>query len=165
MTKTIEDLKAAFAGESQANRRYTIFAQKAEEEGYPQIARLFRAIAAAEAIHAYNHLRALGGILATDENLKTAIQGENYEVVTMYPPFIKDAEEEGHKKAHTSFRWAWEVEKVHEALYTAALEKLDQEMPAVDYYVCPFCGYTHEGPPPAKCPVCGTPGDRFARFG
>jgi rubrerythrin len=163
MSKANDDLKAAFAGESQANRRYLAFAKKAEEDGYPQIAKLFRAAAAAETIHAHNHLRAMGGVNTTAENLGAAIAGENYEVVNMYPEFIKDAEEEGSKKAQSTFRWAFEVEKVHEKLYRAAAERLKAgaDTPPVEYYVCPICGYTHEGTPPDKCPVCGTPGSKF----
>jgi len=163
MTNATDDLKAAFAGESQANRKYTSFAKKADSEGFPQVARLFRAAAAAEAIHAANHLRALGEIKSTAENLQAAIGGENYEVMSMYPGFIQDAEQEGFKKALTSFTWAMEVEKVHEALYRKLLESLGKETEAVDYYVCPSCGYTHEGPLEAKCPVCGSPGEKFER--
>ncbi len=163
MSKATDDLKAAFAGESQANRRYLAFAKKAEEDGFPQVAKLFRAAAAAETIHAMNHLRVVGGINTTAENLEAAIAGEHYEVVSMYPEFIKDAETEGAKKALSSFRWAMEVEKVHENLYRAAAEclKASMDAPPVEYYVCPFCGYTHEGTPPDKCPVCGTPGSKF----
>jgi rubrerythrin len=161
MTKTTDDLKAAFAGESQANRKYTSFAKKADDEGFPQVARLFRAAAASEAIHAANHLRALGDIKSSTENLQAAIGGENYEVMSMYPEFIKDAEEEGVKKALNSFKWAMEVEKVHEQLYRKALESLGKETEEYEYYVCPFCGYTHEGPLEGKCPVCGTPGEKF----
>ena len=166
MTKSFEDLQAAFAGESQANRRYLAFAKKADEEGYPQVARLFRAAAAAETVHALGHFRAMDAINSTQENLKTAIGGENYEVVTMYPDFIKDAEAEADKKALGSFKRAWEVEKVHEALYTKALETLEagNEPPVVEYYICPVCGYTHEGKPPERCPVCATPGSRFDRI-
>ncbi len=165
MSKTIEDLKAAFAGESQANRKYTYFAKKADEDGFPQVARLFRAAAAAEAIHALNHLNALDGILSTDENLKTAIAGENYEVVSMYPEFIQDAEAENHKKALRSFKWAIEVEKEHEALYKKALEGLAGGQQAeFDYYVCPVCGHTHEGPMEGPCPICGVPASRFERI-
>ena len=111
MSKTDDDLKAAFAGESQANRRYLAFAKKADEEGHRQAAKLFRAAAAAETVHAHNHLRALGMVQSTAENLQTAIAGENYEVVTMYPEFIADAEQEQVKKALTSFKWAYEVAK------------------------------------------------------
>ncbi len=164
MSKTSEHLQEAFAGESQANRRYLAFAKKADEDGYPQVAKLFRAAAAAETIHALNHLKALDGIASTAENLQAAINGENFEVVKMYPPYIQDAEADEDKKAYTSFKWAWEVEKVHEALYRAALESLNSESAKAegpDYYVCPFCGYTHAGSSPDKCPVCGTPGKRF----
>lgn len=164
MSKTVEDLQSAFAGESQANRKYLAYAKKAEEDGYPQVAKLFRAVAAAETIHAHNHLRALGGVLSTAVNLQAAIDGENYEVVEMYPPFIQDADAGGDKKAATSFKWAWEVEKVHEVLYREALESMETKgkvSQGPDYYVCPFCGYTHEGSAPDKCPVCGTPGKRF----
>jgi rubrerythrin len=166
MSKTTDNLKAAFAGESQANRRYLAFAKKADEEGYPQVARLFRAAAHAETVHALSHMRALGDIKSTTENLQTAVAGEHYEVVTMYPDFIKDADAEDVKKALNSFRWAWEVEKVHEALYTRALEAMEakQDVPAVEYYVCPVCGYTHEGPMTDRCPVCNTTAERFERM-
>jgi rubrerythrin len=163
MSKTTEDLKAAFAGESQANRRYLAFAKKADADGYPQVARLFRAAAAAETVHAHNHLRELGEVLGIRENLQAAINGENYEVVSMYPEFIQDAEAEGEKKALTSFRWAWEVEKVHEALYRKALAALEEPAEEFDYYVCPVCGYTHERGAPERCPVCNTPGKRFEK--
>ncbi len=161
MSKTTEDLKAAFAGESQANRRYLAFAKKADDEGYPQAARLFRAAAQAETVHALNHFRALGEVKSTAENLQAAIGGENYEVESMYPEFIKDAESEGEKRALTSFQWAWEAEKVHEALYRKALEGLSKETALIDTYVCPVCGYVHYGAVPEKCPICGTPGKRF----
>lgn len=163
MSKVTDDLKAAFAGESQANRRYTLFAKRAEEEGYPQVAKLFRAAAAAEAVHAANHLRALAEIKTTAENIEAAIGGENYEVVSMYPEFLKDAEAEGIKKAFTSFKWAWEVEKVHEQLYRQALASLGEGAAEIEYYVCPVCGNTHIGPLEGKCPVCGTPGERYER--
>lgn len=164
MSKTTADLQAAFAGESQANRRYTAFARKADEDGLPQVARLFRAAAAAETVHAINHLKALGEVKTTTDNLQAAIAGENYEVISMYPEFIADAEKEEEKKALTSFRWAYEVEKVHEALYRQALEQLGKETDAFDYYVCPVCGYTHERTAPERCPVCGAPGKRFERI-
>jgi rubrerythrin len=166
MTKTVEDLKAAFAGESQANRKYLAFAKKADADGLTQIAKLFRAAAAAETVHAHNHFRAMDGVGTTNENLKTAIAGENYEVVTMYPDFIKDADAESVKRALNSFTWAWGVEKVHEALYRKALESLDAQkpLPEVDYYVCPTCGYTHEGPWQGPCPICKSPGEKFERI-
>lgn len=166
MSKSVEDLKAAFAGESQANRKYLAFAKKADDEGLSQIAKLFRAVAAAETVHANNHFRALDGVKSTMENLQEAIGGESYEVVTMYPDFIKDAEDESAKRAVTTFRWAWEVEKLHEALYrkTLAAMNAQQPLPEVDYYVCPVCGFTHEGPLEGKCPVCGTPTSRYERM-
>jgi len=161
MTKTNDNLKAAFAGESQANRRYLAFAKQAEKEGLTHIAKLFRAAAAAETVHAHNHLRAMGGVGDTGENLNAAIGGENYEVVSMYPDFIKEAEGESEKRALSSFRWAWEVEKEHEALFREALASLGSGWKDVEIWVCPVCGHTHIGPPPDKCPVCNTPGERF----
>ena len=163
MSDTLENLKTAFAGESQANRKYLAFAKKADEEGYPQVARLFRAAAHAETVHALNHFRAMGEVKTTTENLHAAIEGENYEVVSMYPPFIQSAQDEGNKRASTSFKWAWEVEQVHEALYREALEAINQPAEDFEYYVCPVCGYTHKRNAPDKCPVCGTPGSRFEK--
>jgi rubrerythrin len=163
MSKTLEDLKAAFAGESQANRKYLAFAKKAEQDGYPQVARLFRAAAAAETVHAHAHLRAMDGVKSTLENLEVAISGENYEVVSMYPEFIKDAESEENKRAVASFKNAWEVEKEHEALYRDALATLGKATEEYDYYVCPVCGHTHPRNAPDKCPVCGAPGSKFER--
>ncbi len=164
MSKAIEGLEEAFAGESQARNKYMAFAKKADEEGYPQVARLFRAAAEAEYIHAQNHFRALNGVKSTAENLQEAIGGENYEVVSMYPPFIEAAAAEGNKKAEITFKWAWEVEKVHEALYRGALESLGKEDESFDYYVCPVCGHTHPRNAPDKCPVCGTPGSRYIQM-
>lgn len=163
MSKTIENLKAAFAGESQANRKYLAFAQKAEEDGYPQVARLFRAAAEAETVHALNHLKAMRGVNSTKENLEAAIAGENYEVVSMYPTMIAEAEAGGEKKALTSFKWAYAVEQEHEELYRQALAGLGEEAEAYDYYVCPVCGHTHPRNAPDKCPVCGLPGAKFLR--
>ena len=160
-SKTVENLKAAFAGESQANRKYTYFAEKADSEGYKQIAKLFRAAAHAEAIHARSHLRALAAIQGTAENLQAAIDGESYEVTSMYPEFIDEARLAEEKKALRSFTWAYEVEKVHEALYRQALASMGEDGTAVDYYVCPICGYTHAGPMSENCPVCGTLADKF----
>lgn len=166
MTKTQEDLKAAFAGESQANRRYLAFAKKADAEGHIQVAKLFRAAAAAETVHALSHLRAMDGVSTTADNLKAAISGENYEWTIMYPDFIKDAEAESFKRALNSFKNAFEVEKVHENLYRKAIASLDggQPLPEVDYYVCPICGFTHEGPLEGNCPVCNTPATKFERI-
>ena len=163
MDETLKNLAEAFAGESQARNKYLAFARKAEEEGYPQVARLFRAAAEAEWIHALNHLRAMGVIGSTAENLKSAMQGENYEWVNMYPPFVEQAEREGNKRARTSFAYAMEVEKTHENLYRQALESLSPDMEEYDYYVCPVCGHTHPRNAPEKCPVCGAPGSKFIK--
>lgn len=164
MTKSYDDLMAAFAGESQANRKYLAFAKKADEDGFAQVAKLFRAAAAAETVHAHNHFRAAGEIKTTEENLKTAIAGEHYENSEMYPAFIKDAEAEGDKKALRSFNYANEVEKIHEELYRAALENLGKPGETYDYYICPVCGYTHARTAPEVCPVCGTLGSRFEKI-
>ena len=164
MSKSFEDLKAAFSGESQANRRYLAFAKKADEEGYPQAARLFRAAASAETVHALNHLRATEEVKSTAENLQTAVNGENYEHTTMYPAFIADAKTEQDRKALATFRFAMEVEKVHEGLYKKALETLSKDAPVVEYYVCPVCGNTFEGSAPDRCPICNTPRARFEKI-
>jgi rubrerythrin len=166
MTKTADDLSAAFAGESQANRKYLAFAKKADAEGHPQVAKLFRAAAAAETVHAHNHLRAMDGVSSTADNLKAAIAGENYEWVTMYPEFIKDAEAESVKRALSSFRFAFEAEKIHEQLYQKALDMLEAQkpLPDVEYYVCPICGFTHEGPFTGKCPICNTSATKFEKI-
>lgn len=164
MSKTTDNLKEAFAGESQANRRYLAYAKQADKEGYAQIARLFRAVAAAETVHAHNHLRILGEIKDTAHNLDEARAGENYESVSMYPEMVAVAEEEGEKKALTSFKWAWDVEKEHEILFQQALENLGSEAQDVEIWVCPVCGSTHVGVRPERCPVCGTPGDRFDKI-
>jgi len=153
MSKSEKNLKDAFAGESQANRKYLAFAQKANKEGYPQVAKLFRAAAEAETVHAHTHLRALKGINSTADNLKEAIGGETYEFQSMYPPMIKAAKEESNAAAERSFTYANEVEKVHAALYQKALDNLDS-LEEVDYYVCSVCGYTCENEAPDECPVC-----------
>jgi rubrerythrin len=153
MSKSEQNLKDAFAGESQANRKYLAFAEKADKEGYSQAARLFRAAAAAETVHAHSHLRALKGVGSTADNLKEAITGETYEFQSMYPPMIDGAKEEGHKAAERSFTYANAVEKVHAGLYQKALDNLE-DLEAVDYYVCSVCGHTVEGEPPDECPVC-----------
>ncbi|MBA4374866.1 MAG: rubrerythrin [Anaerolinea sp.] len=164
MTKSYDDLMAAFAGESQANRKYLAFAKKADEEGFSQVARLFRAAAAAETVHALTHFRSAGEVKSTQENLKSAIAGEHYENTTMYPAFIKDAEAEGEAKALKSFTWANEAEKVHEMLYKEALETLGKPGEEYDYYICPVCGYTHQRSAPEKCPVCGVLGSKFEKI-
>ncbi|PKO03671.1 MAG: rubrerythrin [Chloroflexi bacterium HGW-Chloroflexi-5] len=164
MTKSYDDLMAAFAGESQANRKYLAFAKKADDEGYAQVARLFRAAAHAETVHALTHFRTAGEVKSTEENLKEAVAGEHYENSEMYPAFIKDAEEEGDAKALRSFTWANEVEKIHEMLYREALETLGKPGETYDYYICPVCGYTHARTAPEKCPICGVPASKFEKI-
>ncbi len=154
MSKTEKNLKEAFAGESQANRKYLAFAKKAEDEGNKAVAKLFRAAAEAETVHAHNHLRELAGVKSTKENLEQAISGESFEFQQMYPEMIADAQAEGNKGALRSFTIANEVEKVHHALYKKALENLGKNV-EVDYYICKVCGYTAESEAPDVCPVCG----------
>ncbi|QLH75044.1 MAG: rubrerythrin family protein [Methanomassiliicoccales archaeon] len=164
MSKTVEDLKSAFAGESQANRKYLAFAVKAEEEGFPEVAKLFRAAAESETIHAMYHLRAMGGVGTTADNLREAIGGENYEHTTMYPAMILHAKAEGNKVAETGFTWANTVEKTHEGLYEKALGavKEKKDLPKRKLWVCQVCGHVHEGDePPEKCPVCNNPKKKF----
>jgi len=153
MSKTENDLLEAFAGESQANRKYLAFAKKAEAEGFKQVAKLFRAAAEAETVHAHNHLRELGGIKSTKENLEAAILGESYEFKSMYPQMIKDAQEEAVKGAQRSFTYANEVEKIHADLYKKAIDNLGKNA-ETDYYVCSVCGNTVEGEAPEECPIC-----------
>ena len=163
MTKTEKDLQDAFAGESQANRKYLAFAKKADQEGYKQIAKLLRAVAEAETVHALNHLRELCGIKSTKENLLEAINGESYEFQKMYPQMIEDARAEDKKGAERSFSYANEVEKVHADLYKKALENLGSN-PDIDYYVCQVCGYTAEGEAPDQCPVCKSKKQMFKKI-
>jgi rubrerythrin len=161
---TTDNLKAAFAGESQANRTYLAFAKKADADGFKQIARLFRAAAEAETVHALAHFRVMGGVKSTEANLETAIAGEGYEANEMYPAFLAEAENEGNKAAVVSFRNALAVEKVHHALYAGALAvfKEGRDLKGDRIWICPVCGNTVVGEePPAVCDVCGTPGDRF----
>jgi rubrerythrin len=160
MSKTEENLRDAFAGESQANRKYLAFAKKAEKDGYPQAAKLFRAAAEAETVHAHAHLRALGEIGSTLENLKVAVAGETHEFKNMYPDMIAAAKEEGNKSAERSFVFANEVEKIHAELYQKAIDNLDN-LEEADYYVCSVCGMTVENEPPDKCPVCGAKASAF----
>ena len=166
LTKTTENLKAAFAGESQANRKYLAFAKKAENEGYSQIAKLFKAAAAAETVHAHNHLRILGGIKSTIENIEEAINGETYEFKTMYPEFLDVAAEEQENQASWSFNIANEVEKIHAKLYIKASEALkeNRDIPQVEFYVCNVCGNTVENEPPEKCPICNVPAKNFFKI-
>jgi rubrerythrin len=164
MSKSTENLQNAFAGESQANRKYTAFARKADEQGHAQAAKLFRAAAAAETVHALSHFNALDGVGSTADNIQAAISGEDFEVETMYPAFIKDAEEEGNKRALTTLKWAFEVEKTHRDLFKKAAENIEGEGELFDYYVCPVCGHTHEREAPERCPVCGVKGERFEKI-
>lgn len=163
MAKTDENLKAAFAGESQANRRYLAFANKAEQEGFVQVAKLFKAAAEAETVHALNHLRVTGEIKSTLDNLDTAISGETSEFNEMYPKFIRTAKQEGNKQAAWSFDVANQVEQIHAKLYKKAIEALKKkkQLEKVEYYVCSVCGNTVEGSAPDKCPICGAPKEKF----
>lgn len=163
---TQANLETAFAGESQAHMRYKIFADKAEEEGYPQVARLFRAISFAEQVHATNHFRQLQGIGETAANLGVAIGGENYENTEMYPSFNAVAKLQGEKGAMLSIHYALEAEKIHEAMYGDAKNMVEGgvEIEEQPVYICPVCGYTVIGEPPAKCPVSSTPSSRFVKF-
>ena len=163
---TEENLKAAFAGESQAHIRYLIFAEAAEREGKPNIARLFRAIAYAEQVHAANHLGELGGIGKTPENLAEAIAGETFEVEEMYPAYDAVAELQGEKGAKRSIHYALEAEKIHARMYEKAKEAAEkgQDIELKTVYICPVCGYTVEGEAPEYCPVCGAPREKFKNF-
>jgi rubrerythrin len=163
MSKTENYLKEAFAGESQANRKYLAFAVKADQEGFPQAARLFRAAADAETVHAHNHLRVLKGIRSTKENLQEAIAGETHEFRKMYPEMIEAAKAEAEKAAERSFAYANDVEKIHADLYQKMLENLGAAQESYSYYVCPVCGFTAEKAAPDVCPVCGTKGELFKK--
>ena len=165
MPDTTTNLETAFAGESQANRRYLAFARKADEDGLPQVARLFRAAAAAETVHAHAHLRVLGGVKDTAANLRTATAGENHEAVSMYPEFLRVAQDEGNKPAAASFRLALAVERIHHGLYSHALEAVEagKDLPARELYVCPVCGNTVYDRPPDRCPICNAAGSTFTR--
>jgi rubrerythrin len=161
---TQNNLKEAFTGESQANRKYLAFAEKAQDEGYSQVAKLFRAVAEAETIHAMNHLRVMGAIGSTADNLKTAITGEDDEFQKMYPDFIKEATEEKASDAVIlSFDIANKVEEIHSGLYNEALDNLGNNK-QVEYYVCQICGNTVKDKPPDKCPICNAPGEMFKKI-
>ncbi len=163
MSKSEKFLMDAFAGESQANRKYLAFAQKADSEGFTQAARLFRAAAEAETVHAHNHLRVAKGIRGTKENLVEAISGETHEFTKMYPEMIDAARAEGNKAAERTFSFANEVEKTHAQLYQKLLDNLGGAREEYPYYVCPVCGHTAEGNAPDVCPVCGAKGEVFKR--
>jgi rubrerythrin len=163
---TEENLKNAFAGESQAHMKYLAFADKAEKENLSNVARLFRANSFAEQIHAINHLRTLSGIGGTLENVQEAIEGETFEVTEMYPAYIRVAEEQQERGAETMTKWALEAEKVHAELYKKAKEAVEkgQDLESIPIRVCEVCGFTVEGEAPDKCPVCGSPKEKFKEF-
>ncbi len=165
MSNTKENLASAFAGESQANRKYLFFADKAEEEGNAQIARLFRAAADAETVHARTHLQNMDGIGSTGDNLKVAVGGEYHVFTQMYPAFIEQAKAEDNRSAQTGFDWANKVEKIHHGLYQEALANIEAEGKVKDepYFVCQRCGNTVGGEAPDGCPVCGAPRSKFKR--
>ena len=160
---TEANLKEAFAGESQANRMYLAFAKKADQEGFKQVAKLFRAAAAAETVHAHAHFRVMNGIKSTAENLEAAKGGEEHEFKNMYPGFVAEAEQEGNKAALVSFKNAMAVEEIHAGMYGDALEavKSGNDLPDTPVYVCEICGNTVYGDAPDKCPICGVPKERF----
>ncbi|MEM2529583.1 MAG: rubrerythrin family protein [Candidatus Bathyarchaeia archaeon] len=163
---TEENLKSAFSGESQAHMRYLIFAKRAEEEGFPNVARLFRAIAYAEQIHATNHYDALGMIRGSFENLQAAIDGEDYEVNEMYPAFDAVAKLQGEGVAQRAFEWALQAEKIHAGMYQRARQSVGEgrDMRLGPVYICEKCGYTIEGEAPSRCPLCGAPSEKFKKF-
>ncbi len=162
MASTIDNLKEAFAGESQANQKYLNFARKAEQDGFKNIAKLFRLTAEAEKIHAEGHFKSLDGVGSTAQNLQAAIDGETYEYTKMYPPMLLQAEADGHK-AKRMFGYAVEAEAVHAKLYSMALEAVRQEkdLTNIEFYLCPVCGYIEIGKPAKECPVCGTKAEKF----
>lgn len=165
MPTTNENLAIAFAGESQANRKYTAFARAAEKEGLPQIARLFRAAADAETIHALGHFTNMGGVGTTRQNLEAAVAGETYEFTEMYPPMVEQAKAEGHK-GKTLLGFANAAEQVHARLFTQALDamKSGKDLSQMDVYLCPVCGDIEFGAPTDKCPICGAPATKFQRI-
>ena len=164
MATTESNLKEAFAGESQANRKYLAFAQKAEQEGFPNVARLFRTAAEAETIHALAHLAAMDGVGATADNLRAAVAGETYEYTQMYPPMLEQAIADGHR-AKRMFGYATKAEAVHAKLYQMALEAVaqGQDLSEAKFYLCPVCGHIELGTPPAACPICGARRERFVQ--
>ena len=163
MNEPMGSLKKAFAGESQANRRYLAFARRADEEGFTQVAKLFRAAAESETVHALNHLTVVGEVKSTLENLDAAVAGETFEFKEMYPDYIGLAKKEGNKQAVWTFDVANKVEQIHARLFSKAVEALKRkkELVQVDYYVCSVCGDAVEGEVPVKCPICGSPKSKF----
>jgi len=166
VSQTDKDLKEAFAGESQANRTYLAFAKKADKDKFPMVARLFRAAADAETVHAMNHLRVMGGVGGTLDNLRAGAEGEAAEFRKMYPAFIEKAQEEGNEDARVTFDYANKVEEIHHALYSRAIEAVSkgQDVPKTDMYVCQGCGNTVAGEPPERCPICGAPRKMFKKI-
>jgi rubrerythrin len=164
MATTLENLEEAFAGESQANRKYLAFARKAEKEGFANVARLFRTAAEAETVHALGHLEAMGGVGSTADNLRAAVKGETYEFTEMYPPMVELAEAEGHK-ARRMFGYAAKTEAVHARLYQMALEAVAQgkDLAETSFYLCPVCGHIELGAPPEVCPICACKGETFVQ--
>ena len=164
MADTQANLKEAFAGESQANHKYMAFAQQADKDGLPNIARLFRTTAEAETIHAHGHLEAMGGIGATAQNLQAAIDGETYEYTEMYPPMLEQAEAEDHS-AKRMFAFAVKAEAVHARLYKLALQaaRRGEDLTETEFHLCPVCGHIEFGRPPASCPVCGVKAEKFVQ--
>ena len=160
---TSENLKEAFAGESQANRMYLAFAKKADADGYGQVARLFRAAAAAETVHAHAHFDVMGGVKSTADNVRAGIDGEGFEFQNMYPKFVAEAESEGNGEAAQSFGNAMAVEEIHHGLYSQALKSVEAgtDLPAARIFVCPVCGNTVLDEAPDPCPICRSPKDRF----
>jgi rubrerythrin len=165
MPSTKEDLAVAFAGESQANRKYLAFSRQAEKDGRPQIARLFRAAAEAETIHALGHLASAGGVKGTLENLESALAGETYEYTEMYPPMVVRAEAEGHK-ARVMLGWANKAEQVHARLFQQALDALraGQDLSQMSIYLCPVCGDIELGTLPERCPICNAPASKYQQI-
>jgi rubrerythrin len=166
MPTTTENLATAFAGESQANRKYLAFARQAEKEGFPQVARLFRAAAEAETLHALAHLANMGGVGTTLQNLAAAVAGETHEFTEMYPPMVEQAKAEGHK-AKTMLDFANKAEKVHAGLFQQALEalKAGKDLAQMEVYLCPACGHLEFGVPPERCPICGAPAAKYQKVG
>lgn len=168
MSETFRNVRAACLGESQAYRKYLAFAKNTDREGYSQIARLFRAVATAEQIHACSHMDALQvqDVGSTKENLKNSIEGKFYEISHMYPAYIEQADKDGMKEASRSFVWALETEKIHEHLYKDAFKSIEAgtDLPVKDYYICEVCGYTAEGEAPKKCPICGAIKEKFSKI-
>ena len=163
---TEENIKSAFAGESQAHMRYLIFAKKAEEEGFGNVARLFKAIAFAEQVHATNHLKVLGGINSSAQNLQVAIDGETFEVNEMYPAYKEVAKLQEERGAVRSTDWALQAEKIHAAMYQKAKQAVEdsKDIELREVFICELCGYTVEGGAPDRCPICGAPKQKFRKF-